>query len=54
MNGKYTRAAFYIRSDIFPGDLYPGTVVRYHLPIEITVFKIQYNTSVKNGRMRPL
>ena len=54
MNGKYTRAAFCIRNAVFPGDLYPGTVVRYHLPTEITFHKIQYNTELKNGRMRTL
>ena len=54
VNGKYTRAPFCLCSVVFPGDLYPGTVVRYHIPTEITVFKIQYNTAVKNGRMRTL
>ncbi len=54
VNGKYTCAPFCLRSAVFPGDLYPCTVVRCHLPTEITVFKIQFNTSVKNGRMRTL
>ena len=54
MNERYTSAPVFIRSDIFPGDMYPGTVVRCHIPTEITVFKIQFNTAVKNGRMRTL
>jgi hypothetical protein len=58
-NGRYTSAPFYIRSDIFLGDLYPRIIVRYHFITESIINKnqlyIPYNElNLKNGRMRTL
>ena len=59
MNGRHSSAPVNIRSDIFPGDLYFGTVVWNRILTESVGYKSPFNISYidlsfKNGRMRTL